>query len=230
MKTLSLAVAATLISFPSVAQDNSAAPMVIEQRTEGAVVVLPANTEVLVSMNDTITTKGKKYSEGDTFAMSVVHDVMLGDYVVIPKGSRATGRISWLTSKGAFGKSGKMEIDIEYVEVGGRRIPLTGNYRQEGEGNTVGTVAGVLVAGVFAGFVTGKSGVIPSGRELMARTKDDLPVKFAGAVPQARSVMEVTTKAGASFDAIQSTPPAQTSNSQVVQTSQGEVALATKPK
>lgn len=141
--------------------------------------VLPANTELTLAMNDTITSKGKRWSEGDNFDMTVTHDVMIDNFVVIPKGSHGVGRISWMTNKGAFGKSGKMEIDIEYVEVGGRRIPVKGHYRQEGEGNTVGTVAGVVAVGIFAGFVTGKSATIPQGRELVAHTKEDLPVQLA---------------------------------------------------
>lgn len=58
-----------------------------------------------------------------------------------------------------------------------RRIRLTGHYRREGEGNTIATV---IAVGVFAGFVTGKSGSNPAGRELVAHTKEDLPVAFAG--------------------------------------------------
>lgn len=143
---------------------------------------LPANTEILLSMNQDITTKGKSWSEGDNFDLSVVHDVMLGEYVVIPRGTRAKGHISWLTSKGAFGKSGKMDIELDYLELSGQRIDLNGTYRQEGEGNTVATVGGVIAAGVFAGFITGKSAKIPQGRELVATTEFDLPVTLpAGA-------------------------------------------------
>jgi hypothetical protein len=149
-------------------------PLLVTPQVQQKTAVLPANTELTLSMNDTITTKGKRWNEGDTFDMTVTHDVLLGQYVIIPKGARGVGRITWLTNKGAFGKSGKVEIDIEYIEVGGRRIPVSGHYRQEGEGNT---------RGVFAGFVTGKSGVIPAGRELVARTKSDLPVAFAGPPP-----------------------------------------------
>lgn len=189
MRTLALV---AFLAAPSMllAQSTSAppttapAPMVLSlPQTQSNIAVLPANTEITVALNDTITTKGKRWNEGDTFNLTVTHDVLLGQYVVIPKGARGVGRISWLTNKGAFGKSGKMEIDLEYVEVSGRRIPISGHYRQEGEGNTVGTVAGVVAAGVFAGFVTGKSGVIPAGRELVAHTKDDLPVAFAGPPP-----------------------------------------------
>ena len=191
MKRIAFAVIAASLASQSIAQtspvqavasaDHAAPLLVAQAQTTGA--VLPANTELNLVMNDTITTKGNRWKEGDTFGLSVVHDVRLGGYVVIPRGSRGVGRITWLTSKGAFGKSGKMEIDLEYVEGSGRRIPIQGHYRQEGEGNTVATIGGVIVAGVFAGFITGKSGTIPQGRELVARTKEDLPVAFAGPPP-----------------------------------------------
>ncbi len=186
-------VAAPLAAQPSVNQ----VPLVIGQKQEAATTVLPANTEVLLSMNSELTTKGKKLSEGDTFYMSVVHDVMLGDYVVIPKGSRAAGEVTWLTSKGAFGKSGKMEIELRYLEVSGQRIDLEGEFRQEGEGNTVATVGGVILAGVFAGFITGKSGRIPAGRELMGRTKSDVPLAFAGPAPAPKPAAILAVSKGA---------------------------------
>lgn len=77
-----------------------------------------------------------------------------------------------------------MNIELRYVELRGRRIPIEGSYRQEGDGNTVATVGTVVVAGVFGALVTGKSAVIPRGRELVARTKQDLSVMIAGYAPQ----------------------------------------------
>lgn len=172
------AFAALAFAVPAAAQDASPIQAVLATPAPaaGTLSKLPANTELLVSMNQEVTTKGDRWKEGDTFEMSVVHDVTLGDLIVIPKGARAKGHIAWLTSKGAFGKSGKMDIVLDYVEMNGRRIPIAGEYRQEGEGNTVATVGGVVLAGVFAGFITGKSARIPQGRELSARTKEDLAV------------------------------------------------------
>lgn len=139
---------------------------------------LPANTEILLSMNSDLTTKGGRIEEGEKFDLTVVHDVKLGDFVVIPKGARGVGEVTWKTGKGAFGKSGKMEVELRYIEIGSQRINVTGQYRQEGEGNTVATVGGVLLAGVFAGFITGKSARIPRGRELKAFTADPTPVQL----------------------------------------------------
>ncbi|MBS0481352.1 MAG: hypothetical protein JSR96_04230 [Proteobacteria bacterium] len=182
MKRASIAITTAFLIIPSIghAQDAPAnAAMIVAPSDIAFAKVLPANTEVVLSVNQTLTTKGNSLHEGDTFALTVVQDVFLEDRIIIPRGSRAIGRVNWLTSKGAFGKSGKMEVSVEYVEVGGRRIPLEGHFRQEGEGNTVATVGGVVLAGVFAGFITGRSGVIPQGRELLVHTKNDLPVRFA---------------------------------------------------
>jgi hypothetical protein len=111
--------------------------------------------------------------------------------VVIPRGTPATGEVTYLTSKGAFGKSGKMEIDLRYIDLNGHRIPLSGHYRQEGEGNTVGTVAGVIAVGVFAAVVTGHSARIPQGRELAARTTEALPFVVGSPAPVAPMVVPV---------------------------------------
>lgn len=165
--------------------------------------VLPANTEITLAMTQDVTTRGDTWSEGDTFNLSVTQDVMIGDYVVIPRGSRGVGRITWLTSRGAFGKSGKMDISIDYVELGGRRIETIGTYRQEGEGETLGTIGGVILAGVFAGFITGKSALIPQGRELTAHTVNPVPLALpAGAAPpvQLQPTLPITLTAQVAAD------------------------------
>lgn len=190
---------------PVAAQETPAAPAPVEAApavlavpvaapTSSATRNLPANTEVLLSMNEELSTK--KNEEGDTFYMTVVHNVVHDGYVVIPKGARATGEITWRTGKGAFGKSGKMEIELRYVEVGGKRVPLVGNFRQEGEGNTVATIGGVIAAGVFAAFITGKSGRIPAGRELSVRTKEELAFAVPATMPTVQpAVMAVAVEA-----------------------------------
>lgn len=180
-----IVIGAGLIMCACAASAQDAQPLMAVAPEVAPSILLPANSEILLSMNEEVTTRGDRWNEGDTFEMSVVHDVMVDGLIIIPRGSRGIGRITWLTDKGMFGKSGKMDIELEYVEVRGRRIAVNGTYRQEGEGNTVATVGGVILAGPFAAFITGKSGVIPRGRELMAHTEQDLPVAVpAGYVPR----------------------------------------------
>jgi hypothetical protein len=171
--------AAGIATGPLMAQEAALAPVIAQPRAEAPETALPANTELTLRVNDEVSSSAAQ--EGDTFALSVVHDVVMNGYVVIPAGSRAVGEVTWKTGKGAFGKSGKLAVELRYVEVGGRRLPIEGKFRQEGEGNTVATVAGVIAVGVFAGFITGKTAVIPRGRELTAHTKEALPVSFVAA-------------------------------------------------
>lgn len=182
---LSLAASALVCASPSFAQDAApaAAPVVAKpvSAAPAAGTFLPANTRVVLAMNEELTSK--RVEEGHKFSLSVTHDVTLQGFVVIPRGTPAYGEVVWRTGKGAFGKSGKMEIELRYIDLNGRRIPITGKYRQEGEGNTVATVGAVVAVGVFGAFVTGKSARIPQGRELPAFTAEALPVSFEGATP-----------------------------------------------
>lgn len=156
-------------------------------------IVVAPNTEIVVTPNDTITTKGKKVKEGFKFPISTVFDVMQDGYVVIPKGTRGEGTVTWMTNKGAFGKSGKMEVSFDWLELNGRRVALTGSHRQEGEGNTGATVGTAVAAGVFAAFVTGRSATISNGQQLRARTAepltfvvpDNAPRVYSGTLMQA---------------------------------------------
>ena len=180
----------------------TARPVAVPQESAAkrAMLALPANTEILVRMNEELTTK--KNEEGDTFYLTVVHDVVHKGFVVIPNGTRAVGELVWRTGKGAFGKSGKMDIEIKYLEMGGQRVPLIGKFRQEGEGNTVATVAAVALILVAAPFITGKTGRIPAGRELTVHTRDmfqiALPAGYASPDVDVSNVVEAVPVAPAS--------------------------------
>lgn len=123
---------------PVTVQASPAAALVVSRPAEvvsGS--ALPSNSDVWLSMDHEVNTK--KVKQGDTFPMTVSRDVMLGNYVVIPRGTPAHGQISYRTGKGAFGKSGKMEFDLTDVTLPGRSIPVAGHYRIEGSGNTGAT-------------------------------------------------------------------------------------------
>lgn len=185
-------VAMIAVAQPASAQETVLTAQQPVTAQPGNFISLPANTPVIVRMNEELTTR--RNEEGDTFYMTVTNDIMQDGYVIIPAGSRAIGTITWLTRRGAFGKSGKMDISITAIEVGSARIPVVGTFRQEGEGNTVATVATVVVAGVFGAFVTGKSGVIPAGRELTVHTRDAMRVALPeGATPRATMTATLPT-------------------------------------
>ena len=209
-RAISVAALAAIVTTPIAAQEQLAAATpqaaavqpapVLQAQLPGqpnGMAELPANTKIVLEMNQDVTTKGKTWKEGDQFNLSVADDVKLGNYIVIPRGTRGVGKITWLTDKGMFGKSGKMDVELTHLEMNGTRIPIDGTYRQEGEGNTLATVGGVLLAGVFAGFITGKSGLIPKGRELEATTEIALPVNVpASAIAPVQTALPTMTQPG----------------------------------
>lgn len=159
---------------PALAQVAQVQSAVLENASQGTIWTLPANTEITVTPNSEVSSKTMK--AGDVFSISTVYDVMMNNYIVIPRGTRGQGKIAWRTGKGAFGKSAKMDLALEWIEVGGRRVAIEGKLRQEGSGNTAATLGTVLAVGVFAGFVTGKSAVVPNGMQLKAFTAE--PIQF----------------------------------------------------
>ncbi len=140
--------------------------------------VLPANTEVIVTMNDDVSSKSHKL--GDKFSLTVDQDVKVDGNVVIPRGTRAVGQITARSGRGGFGKSGKMNVEFRYIDLNGRRIPIEGRHRQAGEGRTAATVGAVFAAGVIGGvIVKGKNASIGEGREFTVRTVDAVPVTLS---------------------------------------------------
>lgn len=136
---------------------------------------LVAGTPILLELLSTISTDGGSWKRGDRFGLVVSEAVIAGGQVVIPAGTLAFGRVRWATGRGAFGKSGKMEIEMDHLVLGGRQVKLTGTYRQDGQGAILSPTAAVA-AGPFAAFITGESGKIMRGAIITAHLAENLPI------------------------------------------------------
>jgi len=141
--------------------------------------MLPAGSDVLLRLNSQISSRDQRI--GDTFPLTVVSDVAVDGRVVIPAGTRAVGQVTWRTGRGSFGKSGKIELTMRYLDMSGQRIPIAGFFRQEGEGNTGATIGAVIAAGVIGGLIVhGRTARVPEGREFTAQTVDAIPLATPG--------------------------------------------------
>jgi hypothetical protein len=176
-KSLRLGAAiAALVSTPLSALSVAAQPAMAQAAAASEAGMLSLSSGIPITLVVSKEVNSSTAKEGDTFPLTVLNDVKVGDTIVIPRGTPAAGEVTWRTGKGAFGKSGKLEFSLRYIDLDGRRIPVSGDYRQEGEGNTIATGVGIIAVGVFAGFITGKRARVPMGRELMGQTAQ--PVQF----------------------------------------------------
>lgn len=155
--------------------------------TAAAPFVLPMGTPIVVTMEDTLTSKDSKV--GDRFRVTVAADVIDRGIVVIPKGTTGFGEVTFSTDKGGFGRAGILGIALRTLELNGKTYDLDGRYREEGKDNGAATGAVMFAAGILGGVVKGKNSTIPKGRELKAHTGEDItysppaPAAEASAIP-----------------------------------------------
>jgi hypothetical protein len=124
--------------------------------------VLKAGTPVRLAVAEEV--NSKTHQQGTRFNLSVAEDVVVEGRVAIPRGSPAVGEVARHVAKGAFGKAGKLDIQLLHVVVGDRRIRLDGELKQRGRGAAVPAAAvGVVVAGVLGSAIVGKNASIPAG-------------------------------------------------------------------
>ena len=83
-----------------------------DARTDAAIVV-PAHTEMALRLDEEIASDRARV--GQTVAVSVARDVIVDGAVLIPRGAPGVGAVTFRTGKGAFGKSGKLDIELRSV-------------------------------------------------------------------------------------------------------------------
>jgi hypothetical protein len=143
--------------------------------------VLRAGTEVPLRMEEGLDSNDKSLREGQQFRMSVANDVRLGNVVVIPAGSPATGEITDIRRKGMWGKSGRINARVLNVRVGERLIRLTGNFNDKGVTGTAGVVGAIVFVPIAGFFLTGTSAKIPAGGGVKAFLDEDLQIAMPSA-------------------------------------------------
>lgn len=80
------------------------------------------------------------------FRLAVAYDVKVGGVTVVGMGTPVTGEVTRRTGRAVFGKSGKMEVALRSMNLDGNRVEVTGEYRPEGEGDTLAAVGAVVLA------------------------------------------------------------------------------------
>lgn len=135
-----------------------------------------------MSLEEALSSKSVRV--GQRFRMRVTEPVRVDGHVIVPAGTQVVGEVTRVERKGAFGRSGKLDVRVLHLDLGENRIRLTGSNSVEGEGGTAATVAVAVVAGLFAAFVTGKSAELPVGTQMLGYLESDMPV-IVEALPSA---------------------------------------------
>ncbi len=128
--------------------------------------VVPAGTNIVVRMGNTIDTKTA--NPGDTFTGSLAHAVAVGDDIAIPAGAGVTGTVVDSKSPGKFKGEGGLVVTLTAVNVGGVPTTIqTSNYAQvvKGKGKRTAVVTGGSAGGgaLIGGLAGGGKGALIGG-------------------------------------------------------------------
>jgi hypothetical protein len=143
---------------------------------------LAEDTPVKIRLARTMSSADAKAGEKVDF--EVLEDVKIGDVVVIQHGAMAIGTVTEAHPKRRMGRAGKLNINIDYVQlVSGEKAPLRAVKGGSG-GNHTGAMTGAMVAtGIlffpaapFFLFMHGKDITIPKGTEVAAYIGGDTPL------------------------------------------------------
>jgi hypothetical protein len=147
--------------------------------------VLPALTPVRIEILATLNSRLSKI--GDHFPIRLAAPVEIAPGLQLPAGIEGSGDVVHAAKGGFAGRPGELLLAVRYLEYHGARIPLRSlsfvDDRGKDRGNTAFAlaVAGGLVGGVAAMFITGGEVNIPTGT--IAYAKTSAPITLSAAEP-----------------------------------------------
>ena len=180
-------------------QVNQASPVASATPKPPLAFGLTEDTPVKIKLARTMSSSDAKAGEKVDF--EVLEDVKIGDVIVIQHGAMAIGTVTEAHPKRRMGRAGKLNINIDYVQlVSGEKAPLRAVKGGSG-GNHTGAMTGAMVAtGIlffpaapFFLFMHGKDITIPKGTEIAAYIAGDTPLDPEKFTQQVATNLSVTS-------------------------------------
>lgn len=122
--------------------------------------LLQEGTIVRIKVNENLDSRVSKV--GDMVNLEVVEDVLIGKFVAIKKGSKATGRITEAVPAKWAGQKGKLDFEIDYVKAAGdRNVKVRSSNSNDGKSRMSGVIAAAAIINPLILVIKGKDVTIP---------------------------------------------------------------------
>lgn len=143
-------------------------------------IVVPANTVVEMELQEDISSQ--KNRTGDIVPFFVKYPVSVGGFEVVSAGAKAYGEITDASPAKGYGKSGKLEFTIKFVEASdGTKIPLSFELeKKQGNQYAKAAVGTYMTAGLGGGAMKGKKINIAKGTMIKVFVPQDTKLRGAG--------------------------------------------------
>jgi hypothetical protein len=146
--------------------------------------------EILATLNSRLS------KIGDHFPIRLATPIDIGSGPQIPAGAEGSGDVVHAAKSGFGGKPGELVLAVRYLDYHGTRIPLRSltfvDERGKDRGGTAFAVAvaGGLIGGVVAMFITGGEVNIPAGTIAYAKTSAPVTLPAGQAIDSANSPLQ----------------------------------------
>lgn len=145
---------------------------------EPQTVTVPAGTEVVVQLNEELSTRS--HAKGDAFTAQVSSAVSDSGRVAIPAGATVHGEVTGVQRADDQGRKGVLSLDVTYVEIRGERHPVSArvigaNPEARSETSTGEAAATGVVLATKDGYA-----VLPQGSNVRLELSEALTVPVTG--------------------------------------------------
>jgi hypothetical protein len=124
-------------------------------------IVIRAGTSMEVTVDQLVTSKDS--NPGDHFEASLAEPVVVGDKVILPRGTRAVGKVTSAKSAGRFKGNAAISVTLTSVTVDGKKYAVnasevTESGKGRGKRTAIGAGGGAVVGGLIGALAGGGKG------------------------------------------------------------------------
>lgn len=162
---------ALALAMPASGQGGAPPPAAVSGQSEARIRV-PAGTVI-----DLVTTNpisSKKSVKGDLLYLKIAAPLIVEGIAVIPVDTVVVGQLSRAEERGAFGKAGKLEVQLLYAELPRGTVRISGAIEAKGKGGADDAAATAAAFLILPFVTTGRSAEIPAGSAVSGRLDQDL--------------------------------------------------------
>lgn len=183
MRTFTIAamIAAALSGTPALAQDAYYWSPLPSAANGARQMYVPVGTPIALTTRTQVSTKDSK--PGDRFYLEVAESISFRGQIIVPVGSVAVGEVARADRNGHFGKKGKIDIRLLYVQTPWGPVRLDGRQAKAGKSGAIASFTTIALVSTLGFLIHGTSATIPFGTKVDAYLAE--PLLFTSTPQQA---------------------------------------------
>lgn len=153
----------------------------IPHLANSATVKLTEGTPVTIRFDEKLSSAFN--SQGDQFSISLNDRIALADGGEIQSGYRGKGEVTAAAKRGYMGKAGTLNVRVNYIRIGDKKVYLRANKSQDGKDALGSTIALTVLFGPLGLLKRGHDVDIMSGQEIVAYVDRDAEIDLSTPPP-----------------------------------------------